>query len=323
VVELDANKKTLNQINLVYRKGTNDWTQKQIDFKTGPNTAYLYVYANIWKGYGTFWVDDVKVSLKDAPVPTTIQTPTPTPTPTPTVTPPPTIHLCITKDCILKYKELELLNNMWGSSSDGPTTTQSEFYYDNGIIGWEWSRLSPVECYPGVTCPNYPEVRYTLPNNIAFGDIDAWTSDIEWKYTTVPTGYYDLAFDLWASNNQRSQTEIMINLEGGLSGETFQGTVTDGINQYNYNYFYAGENGGQTDWNYCVFTLANQDPVQSNVKYSKSVNIKALINQIPQSYLDPSWVLPDIHFGNEVWNDAGRIEISKYYTNLNGNIIIN
>lgn len=68
VVELDANKKWLRQTNLIFGKGTNGWTQKQIDFQTGPNSSYLYVYANIWNGYGTFWVDDVVLRLKNTSV---------------------------------------------------------------------------------------------------------------------------------------------------------------------------------------------------------------------------------------------------------------
>ncbi|KCZ71726.1 hypothetical protein ANME2D_01780 [Candidatus Methanoperedens nitroreducens] len=61
VVELDANKKSLKNIGFNFKKGTNDWTQKQITFKTGTNTRWIYVYANTWDGYGTLWVDDVEL----------------------------------------------------------------------------------------------------------------------------------------------------------------------------------------------------------------------------------------------------------------------
>ncbi|HMB46468.1 MAG TPA: carbohydrate binding domain-containing protein, partial [Candidatus Methanoperedens sp.] len=78
VVELDANKNWIRQTNLpVFSRGTNDWTQKTVEFQIGSNTKYLYVYANIWKGYGNFWIDDVELSLKNTP------TPAPTPAPTP------------------------------------------------------------------------------------------------------------------------------------------------------------------------------------------------------------------------------------------------
>ncbi len=61
VVELDANKQELRQTSLVFSKGTNNWTQGQLTYKTGINTSWVYVYANIWNGYGNFWVDDIKL----------------------------------------------------------------------------------------------------------------------------------------------------------------------------------------------------------------------------------------------------------------------
>ncbi|GFO96046.1 uncharacterized protein ig2599ANME_0232, partial [groundwater metagenome] len=62
VAELDSNRKWLTQTNLGFDKGTYDWTEKKLTFRTGINTSYLYVYANIWEGYGTFWVDDVALA---------------------------------------------------------------------------------------------------------------------------------------------------------------------------------------------------------------------------------------------------------------------
>ncbi len=84
VVELDANKNWIRQNNIlpVFGRGTNDWAQRTVEFQTDANTRYLYVYANIWNGYGNFWMDDVVVKLKDTPTPTVTATP-PTPTPTP------------------------------------------------------------------------------------------------------------------------------------------------------------------------------------------------------------------------------------------------
>lgn len=80
VVELDVNKNWIRQTNLpVFSRGTNDWTQKTTEFQTGPKTKYLYIYANIWKGYGTFWLDDVELRLKNTP--TFLPNPTPTPKP--------------------------------------------------------------------------------------------------------------------------------------------------------------------------------------------------------------------------------------------------
>lgn len=62
VVELDSNRKWITQTNLAFDNGTYDWTEKKLTFRTGINTSYLYVYASIWEGYGTFWLDDVELS---------------------------------------------------------------------------------------------------------------------------------------------------------------------------------------------------------------------------------------------------------------------
>ena len=61
VVELDSNAKLIKQINLIFINGTYNWTQKKITFKTQNNASLVYVYGNIWKGYGTFWFDDVEL----------------------------------------------------------------------------------------------------------------------------------------------------------------------------------------------------------------------------------------------------------------------
>ena len=71
IVELDANKTWIRQTNIlpVFGRGTNDWTQRTMEFRTAANTRYLYIYANIWNGYGNFWLDDVELTLKDVPKP--------------------------------------------------------------------------------------------------------------------------------------------------------------------------------------------------------------------------------------------------------------
>lgn len=61
VVEFDSAKKSIRNINLMVKKGTNDWTQMQVAFITDINTSYLFVYANIYNGYGTLWLDDVSI----------------------------------------------------------------------------------------------------------------------------------------------------------------------------------------------------------------------------------------------------------------------
>lgn len=83
VVELDSNMNYLQQTNLIIDKDTNGWMQKSIDFQTNSNTMYFYIYANIWKAYGTFWVDDVSLSLTNpAPTPTPVLSSVHEPAPT-------------------------------------------------------------------------------------------------------------------------------------------------------------------------------------------------------------------------------------------------
>ncbi len=61
VVERDVNDTGILQTNLGFGRGTSNWTNKNITFKTHTNTYYVIIYANIWKGYGTFWFDDVEL----------------------------------------------------------------------------------------------------------------------------------------------------------------------------------------------------------------------------------------------------------------------
>ena len=88
--EQDADKNLLRLTNLpLFSRGTNDWEQKTLEFQTGSNTSYIYLYANIWGGYGTFWMDDVTISFKNTPT-TAGPLPIPaTPSPTPTIIPTP------------------------------------------------------------------------------------------------------------------------------------------------------------------------------------------------------------------------------------------
>lgn len=64
IVELDSSKIWIKQTNLVFERGTNNWTQKTTWLRTTNNTYWVYIYANIWEGYGTFWFDDVELYEK-------------------------------------------------------------------------------------------------------------------------------------------------------------------------------------------------------------------------------------------------------------------
>ncbi len=61
IVEIDVKEKWIRQTNIIFGKGSNDWIKKETKFTTFKNTSTIYVYANIWKGYGAFWFDDVEL----------------------------------------------------------------------------------------------------------------------------------------------------------------------------------------------------------------------------------------------------------------------
>ncbi len=86
IEEFDANKKFLGKSSLPeFERGTNDWKIRSGEIKTRSKTTYVDVYAIIKQGYGTFWVDDITLELKNAPVPSA--TPTSSPSATPTSSP--------------------------------------------------------------------------------------------------------------------------------------------------------------------------------------------------------------------------------------------
>ena len=61
IEERDMNDKWIMQTNLIFEKGSNDWTKKQAKFITLKNTSKIFISAYIRKGYGTFWFDDVEL----------------------------------------------------------------------------------------------------------------------------------------------------------------------------------------------------------------------------------------------------------------------
>lgn len=72
VVEFDVDNKFLKQTNIlpIFNKGTNNWQQRTLEFTTTTSTKYVNIYANIWNGYGNFWLDDVSLTSKEI-IPTT------------------------------------------------------------------------------------------------------------------------------------------------------------------------------------------------------------------------------------------------------------
>ncbi|MBM4078237.1 MAG: hypothetical protein FJ278_00950, partial [Planctomycetes bacterium] len=69
VVELDQNGKILlrdNYWHIQHSLGWREiaegkWVEKELSFTTQPHCAEFHIYANIWKGYGVFYFDDVEL----------------------------------------------------------------------------------------------------------------------------------------------------------------------------------------------------------------------------------------------------------------------
>jgi hypothetical protein len=140
VAEFDINHTWLRQTNLYFPKGDADWNQLNTTFTTGADTAYIGVYANIWNGYGTFWVDDVSLSQTSGSTTTPATTATPDPTPEATVTlSPPTPTPTATADPTPAPTATPAPTSTAAPISNGPT------YYvaTNGNDGNSGSSSSP------------------------------------------------------------------------------------------------------------------------------------------------------------------------------------
>jgi hypothetical protein len=62
LVEQDSSGTVLVQRSLDASKGTSDWLLKSLSFTTSPTAAKAYLYANVYSGYGTIWVDNISLS---------------------------------------------------------------------------------------------------------------------------------------------------------------------------------------------------------------------------------------------------------------------
>lgn len=216
-----------------------------------------------------------------------------------------------------------LHNNVWGLTDEEKRTNivKSYIYYKyNGNFGWEWDRPDPLlgdgiyipPIYPGVVIGasgSYSSTSQYFP--IKVKDIRFFTSEVEYNYTKQPTGGYNLAYDVWLVDNKRNnKAEIMVWIHGEL-GEP-QRYVADGINEYGY--FYRPPKPG-FEWDYHAFVLKDQDLLLNH-----KVNIKNLLDILIKSgKLDVEWDVLSIEFGSEIGMGSGRIEISKYVVNINGN----
>ena len=63
VVELDSMGDQIKQHNIYIKEKM--WTKKELNFKTSSNCAQIYIYCNIWDGYGQAWFDEISLRRLD------------------------------------------------------------------------------------------------------------------------------------------------------------------------------------------------------------------------------------------------------------------
>lgn len=220
---------------------------------------------------------------------------------------------CLGNDCDLTIGPHILHNNMWGAPNE--QLQQGVYYYSDGRFGWEWNRPYPQlsDCGEYI-CPTYPEVIIGS-SSVAYKNINNWTSRVEYTWNKKPSGDYNLAYDLYwydPIDQYTKKFNVMIWLVGRHDDISI-GTVSDGTNEYDV--YYRAPNGWQY-WPWYAFVLKDQGTKSNTTNMKNTVNIKALVDQLPG--INGDWLINNVEFGSEVWDESGRIEISNYSVSVNG-----
>lgn len=219
-----------------------------------------------------------------------------------------------------------VINNLWGAPKS-ETLSGNIFQDQDGSFGWSWSRLSPM-VNSGQTSiqPIYPSIR--IGGNrwdrvksaffpVAVKDVNALSFSIAYNYLNIPTGSFDLSYDMFLSEPDQPDSspqiaaEVMIWMQGTSKqpDKYYKGDVSDGTNTFAL-YSWTMPDGRQ----YYSFLLKGQPQYQAQY----SINAKALLDQL---HLDSSLLIHGVEFGNEVWNGSGQILITHFGINLNGNAL--
>jgi hypothetical protein len=182
-----------------------------------------------------------------------------------------------------------------------------------GSFGWNLTREMPSN-----NSPYYPEVIYgkkpfelsstTSQLPVAVNSITSL--EVSLAASMVPYRKYNLAFDLWITNNMRSSSvdithEIMIWLmwSPDLAPTTQWGHwISDGYNTYYHIAYKSSRPGG-----FHVFSLKTPG-------IPSKINILALLGDIQNL-----GYLASIEFGNEVYSGTGRTDVSEYSIHIETN----
>jgi len=223
----------------------------------------------------------------------------------------------------IEFTSRRLTNNIWGAP-DNEMLNSGVYLNPNNSFGWYWNRQEPKiktgdtgvkPIYPSVRCGGSPwDPSNTAYFPVRLTEIKSLKLHVMYNYPVVPTGSYNLAYDIFLSDTNQPdssphpEAEVMIWLHATLtqSSDTYRGDFTDGINTYKL-YSFVMSNGRQ----YYSFVL--KEPSQLAAQHT--VDAGRLINNLA---LDPNWYIHGVELGNEIVNGSGDIEISKFNVILNG-----
>lgn len=216
-----------------------------------------------------------------------------------------------------------LTNNVWGAPP-GEVVVSNVYTESGGSFGWTWNRQDP-RAKPGSARaePIYPNVRiggtpWAASNSRYFplkvGETTSLEFSVSYDYPMVPTGSFNLAYDVFFSGtNQpaakpRIDAEVMIWVHGTAKQppNTYKGDFSDGRNTYAL-YSWVMQNGRL----YYSFIMKG-DP---QYKADHTVDAVKLIDNLK---LDPTLYIHGVELGSEVCGGAGKIEITRLSVNVNG-----
>jgi hypothetical protein len=221
---------------------------------------------------------------------------------------------------------LKLVNNQWGAPADEKLTC-AVYHNQSKNFGWYWNRQEP-KTKPGIegVLPIYPGLRiggnpWEQSNSAYFpirvSALESLTFQVTYNYPAVPTGAFDLAYDIFFTDTNKSRpdpeikAEVMIWLQGTIEQPqaTFKGDYTDRLNTYAL--FSHVMSSGRL---YYAFVMKGQYQFQAQ----HTVDVKKLLGNLD---LNPNWYIPGVELGSEVVNGSGKIEINQFSIKMNNSVI--
>jgi hypothetical protein len=223
----------------------------------------------------------------------------------------------------IDFGSRKLTNNVWGAGVD-ETFVSSIFIDPQKSFGWAWERNDPrPRLGENCTKPIFPSVRIggspweasnTAQFPIKVADLKSLTLDLAYNYPVVPTGSYNLAYDIFLSDNNKPtanpqpKAEVMIWLHNTFQQpvNSYKGEVSDGTNIFKL-YSWVLPNGRE----YYSFILKDQSSRPFGIK----VDAGKLLYYLN---LNQGWYVPGVELGNEINSGSGKIEITRLVVSVNG-----